>query len=54
MFLSNLNCTFEFFWWKMYCRGGSRLNRLELPLQTGIIGAAGTIAAPTNRFCRGV
>ena len=36
MFWSNLNCKFEFFGEKMYCR------------------AAGTVAAPTNRFVRAV
>ena len=27
VFWSNLNCKFEFFCGKIYCRGGSRLNR---------------------------
>ena len=31
----------------MYCRGGSRLNR---PYKYLFVGAAGTTAAPTNRF----
>ena len=39
----NLN----FFGGKTYCRGGSRLNR---PYKYLFVGAAGTIAAPTNRF----
>jgi hypothetical protein len=45
MFWSNLNCKFEFFGGKIYCRGGFRLNH---PYKKGIIGAAGIIAAPTN------
>ena len=48
MFWSNLNCKFEFFFCrKIYCRGGSRLNR---PYKYPLVGAAGTTAAPTNRF----
>ena len=43
-----LNCKFEKkFGRKMYCRGGSRLNR---PYKYLFVGAAGTTAAPTNRF----
>ena len=43
-----LNCKFEIFLMKkMYCRGGSRLNR---PYEYLFIGAAGTTAAPTDRF----
>ena len=42
-----LNCKFEFFCEKTYCRGGSRLNR---PYKYLFVGAAGTTATPTNRF----
>ena len=42
-----LNCKFDFFCGKTYCRGGSRLNR---PYKYLFVGAAGTTAAPTNRF----
>ena len=42
-----LNCKFEFFGGKTYCRGGSRLNR---PYKYLFVGAAGSTAAPTNRF----
>ena len=43
-----LNYKFEFFFYgKTYCRCGSRLNR---PYKQVFVGAAGTTAAPTNRF----
>ena len=42
-----LNCKFEFFYGKTYCRGGSRLNR---PYKYLFVGAAGTTAAPINQF----
>ena len=42
-----LNCKFEFFCGKTYCRGGSRLNR---PYKYLFVGATGTTATPTNQF----
>ena len=42
-----LNCKFDFFYRKMYCRGGSRLNR---PYKQVFVGAAGTTAAPNRPY----
>ena len=49
-FWSNLNCKFEFFYGKTYCRGGSRLNR---PYKQVFVGAAGNMSRSYKSICRG-
>ena len=45
-----LNCKFDFFGRKMYCRGGSRLN---CPYKYLFVGAAGNTSCPYKSICRG-
>ena len=45
-----LNCKFNFFYGKTYCRNGSRLNR---PYKYVFVGATGNTSRPYKSICRG-